>query len=66
MMSYFFKSLTGKPFFVSLQKPGLQFGRSNVSHLMEIHTTSPKGSPVLLTILYVIVALSAITGSCYN
>jgi len=44
------------------QKLGAQNGRSNGVHLMEIHTASPKGSPFLITVLYVIIALGAVTG----
>lgn len=29
---------------------------------MEIHTASPKGSPFLITVLYVTIALGAVTG----
>jgi hypothetical protein len=41
---------------------GAQNGRSNGVHLMEIHTASPKGSPFLITVLYVTIALGAVTG----
>jgi hypothetical protein len=41
---------------------GAQNGRSNGVHLMEIHTASPKGSPILITVLYVTIALGAVTG----
>ncbi|XP_046637856.1 uncharacterized protein LOC124316141 [Daphnia pulicaria] len=44
------------------KKLGAQNGRSNGVHLMEIHTASPKGSPFLITILYVTIALGAVTG----
>ena len=37
-------------------------GRSNGIHPMEIHTTVPKGSPVLITVLYVAIALGSIIG----
>jgi hypothetical protein len=30
---------------------------------MEIHTTVPKGSPVLITVLYVAIALGSIIGN---
>lgn len=29
---------------------------------MEIHTASPKKSPILITVLYVTIALGAVTG----
>nr|CAH0099152.1 unnamed protein product [Daphnia galeata] len=44
------------------KKLGAQNGRSNGVHLMEIHTASPKGSPILITVLYVTIALGAVTG----
>ena len=47
------------------QKLGAQNGRSNGVHLMEIHTASPKGSPILITVLYVTIALGAVTGVLY-
>lgn len=54
------------PEFVFLlpQKMGSQNGRSNGAHLMEIHTASPKGSPIVITVLYVAIALGAVTGDC--
>lgn len=30
---------------------------------MEIHTASPKGSPLLITVLYVAIAIGAIAGN---
>ncbi|KAK4010567.1 hypothetical protein OUZ56_019711 [Daphnia magna] len=44
------------------KKLGAQNGRSNGVHLMEIHTASPKKSPILITVLYVTIALGAVTG----
>jgi len=32
---------------------------------MEIHTASPQGSPVMITVLYVAIAIGAITGFYY-
>ena len=37
-------------------------GRNGI-HLMEIHTASPKGSPLLITVLYVAIAIGAIAGN---
>ena len=37
-------------------------GRNGI-HLMDIHTASPKGSPLLITVLYIAIAVGAIAGN---
>ena len=52
-------------FFFERQNLILDSHERNGIHLMEIHTSTPKGSPILIIILYIVIALGAFVGMCW-